>query len=391
MNRPKRFVPLPEPVAKMSAAELRVYLAGCPRQVVIRSLLLNEHQRLQDSGLTPPVRTLRGLWYELVKPVLAKLDMLERVETADAEDRLVGECLAELLRSDEQPTEGEQTPAIGHKSLGVVDGSQRHCPAAPAGVPFVQLAGRRSPEVIIHLQRTSLWPILEDLAGFFGVSAVAGGGLAAFAAVEDLLAEIAGSSARKDPELRLLTITDYDPNGFHVAETIRDQLHALAPHFGLAAVHMTRLGVVPEQVNDLNLATHPLEESLGTVARASRWMSATGGVGGQYLGIELDAVPVRRLRQLYADALCGLVAESDLVADAVRAVAEQVAAEHLQSQVEHLMATAHAAVSTLSAEIEVSPQELVQKERPSLRHEELLGGATRSEIERRVRRALGEL
>jgi hypothetical protein len=281
----------------MSAAELRVYFAGCPKEVVLRSLILNELQRLQTGGGTPPARTLRGLWYQVLRPVLVRLEHDEAAVDPEAVDLLLTAELDALLEMDDIVLDGVAEVRVGYRALGIVDGS-RHRVVAGGGPGTT---GR--PEIVLFIEKPSLWPVVETLARDLGVSALSGGGLPGYAAVEEVVHGIVQNHGTGAPGVVILAATDYDPEGWSALEVLLHQASILASRAGLGAVEARRVAVDPKQISDLEGVTYPLAESLDTRSRVVRWMQSTGGVDGRFVGIELDALPPDRLRQLFVAAI----------------------------------------------------------------------------------------
>jgi hypothetical protein len=87
-------------------------------------------------------------------------------------------------------------------------------------------------------------------------------------------------------------LTDFDPSGVSIAEKVESELQARAPH---SEIHVRRLAVDREQIEQWNLPTRPTKAS-DTRARKFRQMHGTESV-------ELDAIPPDRLRTLVQEAI----------------------------------------------------------------------------------------
>ncbi len=73
-----KYVELPENLLSLSDSALKSFCTGIKKDsVLIRSILMSEVQACRN-GKNPPQRTLRGLWYQLVKPVLSRLGLLDK-------------------------------------------------------------------------------------------------------------------------------------------------------------------------------------------------------------------------------------------------------------------------------------------------------------------------
>jgi hypothetical protein len=106
--------------------------------------------------------------------------------------------------------------------------------------------------------------------------------------------------------LVILSLTDYDPFGFHIAEAQRKQAEEAVlaipqeERGALAEVIHDRLGLYPGQLTPEELDANSYEPK---EAGLRAWLEETGGVNGQPLGLELDALPLSRLRAMFAEAI----------------------------------------------------------------------------------------
>lgn len=89
---------------------------------------------------------------------------------------------------------------------------------------------------------------------------------------------------------------DYDPSGVAITQNTRDKLRGFGADF-----YFEQIAVTDEQIALWNLPTRPTKR---TDSRAKNW------VGGS---IELDAIPVKKLRQLVEDSITQHIDETALV------------------------------------------------------------------------------
>jgi hypothetical protein len=98
-------------------AELRALLGPLSNADLLRTLILSEARDIEN-GAEREQRTLRGLWYDLVKPALSRCGRLH-AKTANgreiAWDHLLSRYLAELVRAG----------ATSYEDLRIVDDSRR--------------------------------------------------------------------------------------------------------------------------------------------------------------------------------------------------------------------------------------------------------------------------
>jgi hypothetical protein len=142
----------------------------------------------------------------------------------------------------------------------------------------------------------------------------------------------------------LLTLTDYDPAGYTIANAQYQQLQDMAgselDHLRVPVVH-ERLGLTPDQLTPqerLSSAYEPKDKGL------AEWYATTGGVDGEPLGLELDALPLSRLRSMFASAIESRIDLSKREADLRRAFVDLIAWQVLEPAIESMRADMIAAV-----------------------------------------------
>lgn len=294
MARARRYSSLNKYPLDMTASEQRAALRGLCDSEVTRSLLLAEVEAIR-AGRGGERRTMRNLWYDYVKPVLSHAGLLDK-KTAGGKDvpwpDLLSKYLAELVRA------GLTT----YEELRIVDGSRQRRVAATVAdsVVSVQLTGAHFPWVILFTEKDTIWGEIQSLASLYGVSAISGGGQPSNACTENTVRAILASEALRDAQpdrLILLSLTDYDPFGYAIAAAQFEQIREAAPGW---VVEHKRLGLLPEQLTPEEREAKSYKPKDQGFAE---WYAETGGVDGEPLGLELDALPFSKLRAMFADGI----------------------------------------------------------------------------------------
>ena len=294
--------PLPTNLFSLPDQEVKRQLSGLQYTEVIRSLILYEVNAIR-AGEVREVRTLRGLWYKLIKPIVSRSGRLNElgknnkpVEWA----RYLSDYLNELVDAG----------ITSYEELAIIDGSRERRPAAQVDAQLVDVTmiGGHYPWVILFTEKDTIWPIVENIASLYGVSAISGKGKPSNACSENITRAIINSEAFKaaQPEaLILLSLTDYDPSGYIIASAQLDQLTAAARNYGgelgkLRQVIHKRIGITPDQLTPAELSANSYEPK---EAGLTEWLKETGGIYGQPLGLELDSLETSRIRAMYASAI----------------------------------------------------------------------------------------
>lgn len=303
MGRSKLFVRLQTIPDQMTDAELRATLRNRDDAVVIRTLLLAEVEAIR-AGAERELRTMRSMWYDAIKPVLSRAGLLNQ-KTKHGNpiewDAKLSDYLADLVRMG----------LTSYEELYIVDGSRQRqaATAITRTITEVQLVGAHFPWVILFTEKDAIYPQVEALAQLYGVSAISGGGQPSHACTENTVRAIVRSEAfrREQPEaIVILALTDYDPAGYSIAESqfaqVEDAVNNLsdAERGRLQNVFTVRLGLEPEQ---LTPEARKIKSYEPKPKGLDDWYQKTGGVDGQRLGLESDALPLSRLRAMFAEGI----------------------------------------------------------------------------------------
>jgi hypothetical protein len=293
---------LPTNLFSLPDQEVKRQLSGLQYTEVIRSLILYEVNAIR-AGEVREVRTLRGLWYKLVKPIISRAGRLNElgknnkpVEWA----RYLSDYLNELVDAG----------ITSYEELAIIDGSRERRPAAQVAAQLIDVTmiGGHYPWIILFTEKDTIWPIVENIASLYGVSAISGKGKPSNACSENITRAIINSEAFQaaQPEaLILLSLTDYDPSGYIISSAQLDQITTAARNYGgelgkLRQVIHKRIGITPDQLTPAELAANSYEPK---EAGLTEWLKETGGINGQPLGLELDSLETSRIRAMYASAI----------------------------------------------------------------------------------------
>ena len=209
-------------------------------------------------------------------------------------DSLLSKYLAELVKDG----------VLSYQDLWIVDESRRK------SVPYYRYSDVPYSNIIISTEKDTVYNIIADIASLFGCSCISGKGQCSLAAMEDLLRKI----KRDNPHLTdiyILTMTDYDPSGYYIADTFRQQAEELKPILGLNCnIHIDRIGIFPNQ-----LTADEIEQNKYTPKPTNlvEWLKITGGINGEPKGLELDSLSPERIRSIFATSLKNYIDQDNYV------------------------------------------------------------------------------
>jgi len=266
-------------------------------------------QELQ--AMFPPSTTnsflMRSLWYSTVKPTLDKLGLLTAQDTTEEAltswDKTLSKYLADLVKDG----------VLSYKDLNIEDESRKK------QVPYYY--NNFYSNIILAVEKDTIYNVVKDIAELLGCSCISSKGLCSLGAMENLLRQVQESKPNKD--IHFLTLTDYDPAGYSISDTFKQQAEDLKKILELnCTIHSERIGITPDQ-----LTQEELEQNQYTPKPTgmTKWIEKTNGINGLAKGLELDALPPERLRNIFATSLKNYIDQN--------IYSETIKQDFLQSQI----------------------------------------------------------
>jgi len=263
--------------AKQLRAEFRARSSG---RMMARTLTRNAVYQAATWGIegkAPKISgNLRSLYYQWVKPIVAKLPELLLTKTDFYE--LTSEALELFV--------GE-LHLFKYRDLDLVDERWEN--------RFI--SDGRNPHLLLFAEKNGFVQFLQEAARTYGLTSVALGGSPSHLSSEYLAAQLKEKLKTLEP-LVLFGITDYDPAGADIARAFAQQLSRQ----GLQVKEQHEL-ITPKAFEVFELKTLRFSVPKKSPALVTRWLKATGGIEGKAFGLEADALPKARLSALVAQSL----------------------------------------------------------------------------------------
>jgi hypothetical protein len=310
----------------MSKEELMKYFdSNTDKSYLMRSIIISEINY-------PKVdyeRTLRGLWYSTVKPTLDKLGLLSASDQTEEGltkwDAVLSKYVADLLRKG----------CLTYKDLRISDTSrQKENPVNRYQITDLKVYGYQvtaSPysNIIIATEKDTVYNIISGLAQLFGCSCISSKGQNSLGAMEKL---IRGINFNKDNTLYILTMTDYDPAGYYIADALETQARDILSALNLydVEVMIERIGITPDQ---LDFETVEANKYTPKPANLEKWFEITNGINGEPKGLELDALTPEQIRSIFVNRLMPYI-DANVYKDFVKKSAvREFILEHIEDEV----------------------------------------------------------
>jgi hypothetical protein len=303
------YTELPKYCKEMTRAEL---LAFFPEPIddkpsyttafLMRSLIMNELEYCDRSE----TRTLRGVWYSAIKPTLDKLGLLN--EDAMSEDSMrrwdaiLSNYVCDLLRKG----------MLTFADLGIQDISRQK--SSPIQMSYgvdgytYQANVTPYPNILIATEKDTVYSIISKIADLYGCSSISCKGQNSLGAMESIIKGMF-SRYRDYPEfdtIYILTMTDYDPAGYYIAEALVKQANDILIAIGREGIRVEthRIGITPDQLSEEDVEQNKYSPKKANIAK---WMERTGGINGEEKGLELDAFSSGKIREIFVENLKGFI------------------------------------------------------------------------------------
>ncbi|MBF2051970.1 MAG: LytTR family transcriptional regulator [Candidatus Sericytochromatia bacterium] len=318
--------PFDKELQYMSGEELRQHFTH-PRtgRFQTRELMANfiwEYYHLMQRGLRYPVMgNIRTFWY-ILKPTLARA--LQSAAVASRNQRCpdsYGSQTRLRFRQDGKAVNGYRLPEEQLTPGGI--NSEKHYAQllqvfqrmivryrlfrfadfdfTDEGERFYAL-GDKHPEIVLVSEKSGHFQRLQLLQREFGITIISLGGMPSVLTSE-YFSQLLQSKIPASKPLKIISIVDYNPSGAIILKSFAAQL-AHQGHKHLAAVHnlLTPEIFTPEELKTI-VEPIPLKFKADQT-KARRWLEAGGGINGQPLGLESEALVLNpdRFRQVFLTA-----------------------------------------------------------------------------------------
>jgi hypothetical protein len=157
--------------------------------------------------------------------------------------------------------------------------------------------------IIIATEKDTVYEIIRDIAQLFGCSCISCKGQNSLGAMEVLVRGILRDEDNTG-DIKILTMTDYDPAGYYIAEALEGQVQdimtAVGGEYNDRRVHFERVGITPNQLDPEMVEANKYTPK---PANMEKWFDRTGGINGEPKGLELDALTPVQIRTIFVENL----------------------------------------------------------------------------------------
>ena len=235
---------------------------------LIRNLIWQAYTNIRDGKRETIDSNIRGFWYTDVKPVLSRLGL--QTEGRTYTER-VYDCLLEMVAVHR---------LFNYADFGFVDETE--------GMKYI---GKTNVHVVVFVEKDGLFPIVRRLAEKYDCVGVSTGGYPSILSAEYLIRGIARHTHLRH-HFDVLSIVDYDPNGWIIEKEFVEQLRL----FDMEDLSLHQI------VHPKHLSEEQIELSkyrLKAVKKTKSWVEETGGLNGEAYGVEANAFTSKQIEEIF--------------------------------------------------------------------------------------------
>ena len=263
------FIGYPEPhdTYKTVKGETKTYKEANPaKELVQMSLEIAKHLGLLESTMNLP---LRRVWYAFIKAALER-GLKDYVYSKASEEK--AGMQREATDSDYYDGFGDiikSSPVLWYSDYGIKNsGKLTFVPLIDEEDPSTPTMGDLFTPIMIGVEKTSYFQVLENMCQMLGLSLYAAGGQSSISASEEIMKRIDPIMKEKgEKHLDIYAITDFDPAGYSIAKGIHNHSKLFIERLG-GSVDFERLAPLPKHYTDTEL-----KQGLYTVKK--KWTEPT--------------------------------------------------------------------------------------------------------------------
>lgn len=250
----------------------------------IKNIIWQTRTRIIQKSLPPIEGLIRSFWYTHIKAALARANSLST--KADQYSQMIQMFVRLIQYSD----------LMRYKDIGFTDDNQN---ARKIGI---------NNHIILFAEKAGHYPFLQRIAQDTDVTILSLGGQPSLLSAEYFVDEMKAQRIDIRKSFYTFSLVDYDPSGWIIKGAFLNDLK----FFGLKHIQHKDI-ILPEifTKEEIELNKYPIKTSKEMEDKNRKWLKETGGINGGLYGLEADAVPVKRIEQLFSAEIKDLIESTE--------------------------------------------------------------------------------
>ena len=227
---------------------------------------------------------LRSFWYAYIKPALARCDSLSH--DVDQYHQMI-KMFVRLI---------EYCDFMRYKDMGFIDDNRND---RKIGI---------NNHVIFFAEKSGHFPLLEDIAKDSDVTILALGGQPSLLSVEYFVDGMKAQDIDIRKSFYTFSLVDYDTSGWIIRDAF---LHDLR-FFRLQ--HIKHKDIILPEIfteEEIELNKFALRDPPEMKKKNKKWLKESGGINGGLYGLEADAAPPERIKELFTSQIKDLIKSTE--------------------------------------------------------------------------------
>jgi hypothetical protein len=268
-------------IRKMSAEELIANFGAASSHepkaaLIIKNQVWQSYSRIKTGQESLIEGNLRSYWYSYIKPTLARVNLLSGYDHYETMLTVFVEMVSDYR-------------FFRYADFGFDDDNWEN-----------RRIATKMFHVILFAEKAGWFRTLKEFYEEYGMTILALGGMPSLLSSEYLVQHLSEVTSLKQ-QFYLISAVDYDPSGWIIANAFAEQLSNRGVQ-DCKLIHAISLeNYTPEEI-ELFQFPIPSKQSI----KVRKWLKATGGLGGKALGLEADAMPRSRYKEVVRKILAGL-------------------------------------------------------------------------------------
>jgi hypothetical protein len=269
-------------IRQMSAEELIANFGTAAHEPkatpIIKNQIWQSYSRIKACQEPPIEGNLRAYWYTHIKPTLARVKLLSGYDHYQTMLAVFVEMVSKYR-------------LFRYADFGFDDENWEN-----------RRIANKMFHVILFSEKVGWFRTLKEFYEEYGMTILALGGMPSLLSSEYLVQHLSEVTTLKQ-KFYLISSVDYDPAGWVIANAFAEQLgnRGIQDYELIHAISLESF--TPEEIK---LSMFPIPSKYS--AKVKKWLNATGGIGGKAFGLEADALPRSRYKEVVRKILAGLPA-----------------------------------------------------------------------------------
>jgi hypothetical protein len=253
---------------------------------LMKNIIWQQRMRIVKKEQPQIEGLIRSFWYTYIKPALARADSLS--SKVDQYPQMI-EMFVRLI---------QYCDLMRYKQMGFLDDNQND---RKIGI---------NNHIILFAEKAGHFPLLQRIAQDTDVTILSLGGQPSLLSAEYFVDEMKAQDIDIRKSFYTFSLVDYDTSGWIIKDAFLNDLR----FFGVKHVQHRDL-ILPSifTPEEIELNKFPLHTPPEMEEKNKKWLRESGGINGELYGLEADAAPGERIKELFTKEIKDLIGSTETI------------------------------------------------------------------------------